>query len=503
MPCTMVLKTRRPSYWTASIRIFDPACGITVDKDFRKLTENLTGVSITASRHGWGQEIILRLIDLVRSSLAPDSGGLRRRSVVACLILFTILSAGCRHGSTSSAELESNRPDKITDDSLRDILPAEASTIQEISSRPEQYLGKKLIVSGNLGDLELVDSSDGLSLLSIGLTDSESRPEKDEGSHTAAYLDFTERLNLVNRHLTDAAQNLDLTAFDSHSLELFSYSQKANGKRIRALSFFFQSKGSTEFGESTRKIADGYMKIGDAYFELSKLNPENSVATTIENAVPTDSVTTPVPEANRFEEDIAATNSAISGIADKLIENRYKILNHEVGVTADFGNKNTGYALMSIGENFSANSWLSKKEDDTRSHEFWRTMGDVFYLFGTAITEIESGIQDLIRLSAVGPLIVLPGLDTDTVKLECAYLGYNAHILADCKEKLSQLGRFAPVTVEGYLIKGNILEKINKIWLKMELISIDGLTFELTYDDYHRTWKNISGIYEFMKEASP
>ena len=65
-----------------------------------------------------------------------------------------------------------------------------------------------------------------------------------------------------------------------------------------------------------------------------------------------------------------------------------------------------------------------------------------------------------------------------------------------------QLGKNDEITIQGQLIKGNLLEELNVLWINMQSVTIDDLTFDLAYDDVPATWRNLTSFYDWVKETT-
>ncbi|MDP7741591.1 MAG: hypothetical protein QGF67_09135, partial [Lentisphaeria bacterium] len=63
----------------------------------------------------------------------------------------------------------------------------------------------------------------------------------------------------------------------------------------------------------------------------------------------------------------------------------------------------------------------------------------------------------------------------------------------------AQLEGSDSITVHGRLIHGNLLEEMNLLWVKMESLTLDGLTINLAYDDDTSSMRNMTALYDWAK----
>ena len=83
--------------------------------------------------------------------------------------------------------------------------------------------------------------------------------------------------------------------------------------------------------------------------------------------------------------------------------------------------------------------------------------------------------------------------------LRCAYYGYNGRMLKECSDKLMQTGRH-PVKIHGLLVRKNLREEMDIIWLKINFIEIDGIMLNVAYGEGSNTMRNASKFYNWAED---
>ena len=286
----------------------------------------------------------------------------------------------------------------------------------------------------------------------------------------------------------------EILEIDLPAIMSLSYDLKSYGSRIRALSHFFRSKKRTEVGDSINHIGEGYIEFGNAFDAFSEVYNQKNDEIVAESSI----ISPPVPVSSNSEgqlpTDIMKAGQELLVLADLLIDRRHEVLKGTYSFSHKEQKPGRAYSLMSYSELFHAQSWQNRKINDQSSKSKFQFMGTGFSFLGTGLTDVYSGFCDLgSKLSLRVKSLHFDPLRSS--KLKCAYIGYNDSILRDCFRKVNQLGEDGEIIVRGRLIKGNYREEVNILWMKMESISVDGLTIDLAYDDRSPTLKNMSNLY--------
>jgi len=414
------------------------------------------------------------------------------------LAIITILTTSCQHSSKHTRSLSvssqsegiavSQRMTGSTSDTGRPL------TVKEVLTDYKKYTRQDVMILGVVDKLQVKDVARGLSILELTVMNSVVTQSSEDNKSVADNSGFIRRLNRISDLMLDAAEEGEILEIDKPEFLSLSYDLKSYGNRIRALSHFFRSKEMTEIGDSINHIGEGYMKFGDAFYTFSKVYNEKKNEFVAESSI----ISFPVPVSSdsegRLATDIIKAGQELLVLADLLIDRRHEVLNGTFSFSHREQRPGRAYSLMSYSELFHAQSWQNRKINDQSSKSKFQFMGTGFSFLGTGLTDVYSGFSDLgSKLS-----LRVRSLHFDPMKsskLKCAYIGYNDSILRDCFRKVNQLGEDGEIIVRGRLIKGNYREEVNILWVKMESISVDGLTIDLAYDDRSPTLKNMSNLY--------
>ena len=417
------------------------------------------------------------------------------------VIIVLMLTLGCRHTleTSSQANTKEINPDWKPLNNPEEFI--ECLSVNDVLQNPELHINKKISIVGTVNNLQLKKSSKGYRVLAVDLRDKGNTIHVEGEKEFGVRLNILEQVDSISELLVQSAQDIDLSSLEVAIFQDLSYDLKINGNRIRALSNFLRSKDKLDIGDDFELIGNGYLKLGDAFYSFSNLILENKPEFSLEQVEVTSDITIPNAKTNSFQDTIKSVALELSNLANLLIENRSKLVSGELAFDREMNYTNKGFSLLSIGDMFEAKHWESKKNQEEISGEQFDILSKGFTLVGNGINDVYTGCKDLgekltIRVEPIKVNVV----ECPTVK--CAYVGYNKFVLRDCERKVNQLGRDDVITVRGRLVRGNLHEQLNLLWLKMDSVTIDDLTINLAHNESNSTWRNLSNIYDWVKETT-
>ena len=423
-------------------------------------------------------------------------------SFMVAIVVYLMLTLGCRHAVKSSSITSVSR----THSDWKPVYEATESvsplSIDEVLSHPEDHIDRNVTIIGVVDELQLKKNSKGFRILGIDLRDTNNTIPVENVKENIIRLNVLEQLNSIGELLVQSAQDIELSSLEVTVFEDLSYDLKINGNRIRALGNFFRSKEKLKVGDDLELIADGFLKLGDAFYSFSNLAAEYELEASIEQVDILPNINVQKNDTNDFQDTIKTVCNELSDLANTLIENRSQLLSGNLVIGHNNSSNSQGYALLSIGDMFEAKRWESKKSHAEISEHQFDVLSSGFNLVGLGVKDIYSGYREL------GKGVTLKAGGTVTRKidayptLKCAYIGYNKFVLNDCESKVKQLGENGVVTVRGRLVRGNLHEQLNLLWLKMESVTVDNLTIDLAHNETSPTWRNLTNLYDWVKETT-
>ena len=425
-----------------------------------------------------------------------------RWKLMGAAIIYLTLTLGCRHTTESNSltNVSQTNADWKPVVGATDLAPP--LSIDDVLSNPKDHIDKNVTIVGVVDDLQLEKSSKGYRILGIDLRDKNIAIPVVEKKENLARINVLDQLNSIGELLVQSAQDIELSSLEVTVFEDLSYDLKINGNRIRALGNFFRSKEKLKVGDDVELIANGYLKLGDAFYSFSNLAVENKPESEFEQIDVLPNIDIGNTGVNDFQGTIESVCNELSNLANTLIENRNQLLSGDLVIGHDASSNSKGYALLSIGDMFEAKRWESKKNHAEISEHQFDVLSNGFNLVGDGVNNIYNGYYKL------GKGVTIKVETAETLgtahypTLKCAYIGYNKFVLNDCESKVKQLGDNGIVTVRGRLIRGNLHEQLNLLWLKMESVTVDDLTIDLAHNETSSTWRNLTNFYDWMKETT-
>jgi len=440
-------------------------------------------------------------------------GGTRHRLMAAgqaCVLAFGIVViSGC-------STIEQARPTLIEKSRKKNAVPARTTrrsrrsqqlpdrTVGNVLADPQPHVNRQITISGLVRDTQLKPVSHDLTLLSLHVSDTGTNTTQISASPHPAQASVVAPLGQGATLLRQASENVHDVPFqdlEADPIEQISYDLRAAASQMKALSLFYQAAGMPEIGVAIDQIAVGYRQVGEAYGTIAMV-ARHIAAPTVTNdrgdVVDNARIGGDMQPAKRFQTYILMAAQELLKAVDFLIANRDGIDRSSIRFDHSELTSQIGLALHSVGHVLEAEAWQYRKHHEPGLERDFREMSRVFVNLGEGIASINGGFRALgEQLDIQFPSIVFAS--RNLTMLRCAYVGYNKRVLEDCQAKLAQLDGNESITVHGRLIHGNLLEEMNLLWVKMESVTLDGLTINLAYDDGTGSMHNMAAFYDWTK----
>jgi hypothetical protein len=377
-------------------------------------------------------------------------------------------------------------------------------SIGNVLADPQPHVNRQIAISGLVRDAQIKPVSHDRTLLSLHVKDTDTNTPEISASPYPGQAAVTDPLGQGATLLRQASENVRDVPFqdlEADPIEQISYDLRTAASQTKALSLFYQAEGMPEIAAAIDQIAVGYRQVGEAYGTIAM------VARYIADPTATDGgrdvgdnarVVVDVQPAERFQTYILMAAQELLKAVDFLIANRDGIDRSSFRFDHGKLTSQIGLALHSVGYVLEAEAWQYRKLHEPGLERDFREMSQVFVNLGEGIASINGGFRALgEQLDIQFPRIVFDS--RGLTMLRCAYVGYNKAVLEDCRAKLAQLDGNEPITVHGRLIHGNLLEEMNLLWVKMESVTLDGLTINLAYDDGTNSIHNMAAFYDWTK----
>ena len=422
-------------------------------------------------------------------------------SITLIIFIVLIIPSGCRHPNHSSNFQSLSNLNHSSGNPGETALPINISSVESLIENPTPFLEREITLLGTVKEFQIKKGPKGTSILELTINDGNLTKIPPPQSPSITRLKLAEQLDAIGDKMLDSVQRIELTNIEPSKFKDISYNLKIDGNRIEALSHFFRSKDLFEVGDEVQSIANGYLKLGDAFFAFSEIVVESAPNVMLEQIEIQSVTTNSVPSTNEFQFALSKVSEELSLVAEELIKNRYNIVGQNLLLENNEISNNKAYSLLSVGELMEAKSWESRKNQNEVAEKQFQVVSAGFTMLGEGMNNLYDGFRNLgnkltIKVNPVLPTII------ETSRLKCAYIGYNNHVIRDCEKKLEQLGVDGQLTIQGQLIQGSLMEELNVLWVKMKSVTVDDLTIDLAYDDIPATWRNLTSFYDWVKETT-
>ena len=440
-------------------------------------------------------------------------GGARHRLVAvgqACVLGFgLIVMSSCSTTEQARSTLieKPRKGNAVTPRMTRNTRRSQqlpGRTVGNLLADPQPHVNRQIAISGLVRDAQIKPVSRDLTLLSLHVSEAgTSTPEFSTSPYPgqAAVVDPLGQGAALLRQASENVHDVPFQDLEPDPIEQISYDLRTAASQMQALSLFYQAEGMPEIGVAINQIAVGYRQVGEAYGAIAMVAryiADPSTADDRGNVVDNARISGDAQPAQRFQAYILMAAEELLNAVEFLIANRDEIDSSSIRFDHRELTSQIGLALHSVGHVLEAEAWQYRKLHEPGLERDFREMSRVFVNLGEGIASINSGFRALgEQLDIQFPNMVFDS--RGLTMLRCAYVGYNKRVLEDCRTKLAQLDGNEPITVHGRLIHGNLLEEMNLLWVKMESVTLDGLTINLAYDDGKNSMHNVAAFYDWAK----
>jgi hypothetical protein len=344
-------------------------------------------------------------------------------------------------------------------------------SVDEIVSTPSTYINQNISVVGFVSDVSIHEATDDITLLSIELAGTIS---KDSPVNSSIIL--SDALNDASNIIVSSEEGFFLN-LPPEELRLMRYKLLSESSKLKALSYYLLSYDMNRAAQGCSDLSKAYKGFAKAYEHL------------IDNRVR-------IEEGSGLKLSLGSANPLIAsfesliGLSNSLVEYRDEIaLGHSVIAYNDETNK-VANIILSRGHILRSESFnMAMNDEDTH-----RVDAEASFLIGFG-ESINSAVKSVEMMSRDVPKEV----QSFSTFLDCYHYGYNDWLLEYCSELIN---REVPlrVVLYGTLVKGDMREKIDVLWLNVSYVEVDGMIIDLSYNDRSSTSVKIKKLYNWAQD---
>jgi len=410
-------------------------------------------------------------------------------------------------------------------DSIKKSTPAEQ--LSEIFVYPQLYLDKNTVLEGIIHSVEVRNVHKDVTLFVLELSPAESRKlltAADPMRDKFIYLSKLRIAEEIFKRITPL--NTPIRRADAEEMQHLACEFKIASKQMEGMSYFLEGHGKKDTSQAVAKVSEAYSLFGNAYFLFQKaalleldgtefqpvalpqseeVNSDASQKTKKVRELlpsidlPSDQVEFTVGNRGELVRSLNSGAKLVLEVSEYLQWSRTVLLRglHSFEYEKIFQPGNS-YDIMTNASLMVAYSWEAHRAGNAIEAEKHNAVAIALKELGLANKMLNEGIKELsVSLNKTA----VHGFYAKAPALKCAYFGYNGSHLVRCAQVLKGLGGDVPVRVRGKLVRSDLREEVNILWLKAENFEVDGLRLSFNYGDESGAMKNAVEVYEWAESV--
>jgi hypothetical protein len=395
------------------------------------------------------------------------------RNVGICLLL------SCSSGSDENKIISSSS--------------ASQGLLEEIIEHPQLHINQEITVEGVILDADLRKLGKGASLLMVKLTSLENVIEQSKSTSGRKYLFIDKLRQAEDLLIANQYKGVYVSFSSAEKYHQQGCDLKIAAKRLAAMQHYFSGEKKPEVSKAFESISKGYMELGEAYLMLHKTALETSIGDE------SSSWASDKSETRQFEESLLTSANLLLEFALKL-EDKHAMIHkgYHSFSAAKVLNSQRSHELLTYSSLLGADSWKLRKDGQLANAQMASAIAEVIKLIGNGDKLVNQGLLELsesLNKTAIAA-------QTESIEsLKCVYTGFNGAHLRRCLSSLNGLSKHSPVKIRGTLVRSNLREEMDVLWLKTTELEIDGVKISLSYGDESGALRNAMEIYEWAEDV--
>ena len=366
-------------------------------------------------------------------------------------------------------------------------------TLSDVLAHPQLYIDTDIELEGIVQSARLRKVNKDISLMMIKLSPAEDLLQVQGPDPREKYL-FINKLRQAEEAFAHSHQKEILIRREQvEEMKRLACELKIVASELEAMGHYFKGRGQSGVAAAIGKVSRGFSTLGDSYFAFEQASlsgsPEDEKMLSREDSKNT----------MDFERSLKSGAALLLEFSLELRRARDII----EGGLYSFEHKKVlrpqnSFEILTHASILSARSWERHREGDLSKEKSLKSVAKAMKLLGNGGLEINDGLKDLsiiLNKTAVkGAYIKGPGL-------KCAYYGFNGSHLLRCIQKMNSVKRQVVIKISGRLMRSNLREEVNVLWLQAVDFEVDGLKMAFSYGDENGALKNAMNLYDWAESV--
>ena len=381
---------------------------------------------------------------------------------------------------------------------------AEEETIEVLNSKgnlklstilehPQLYVDKEVMFEGVIESVDIRKVNKDITLLTLMLTPVENGELLKSTKTLSDKFLFIEKLRQFEDLFTSVRyKNIRIQRYQSEYMKKLAIDLKIAANNIEALAYYFEGVDRKGVAVCVHKVADGYLKLGDAFFKFQKAALQSSPGTEARFSPENKE------QVEKFETSLRKGGQLLLDFSNSLVDSKKVILDGHYSYDSTTAlNKQRPSEILTYSSLLNAEAWEKEKAVEVEEQGISSALSVAVKDLGEGDKLVNEGmiqLGELLNKTAVQ-------LKKDSVPtLKCAYFGYNGSNLKRAVNALKAMKHY-PIGLHGTLLQSDLREEVNVMWVKAKLLNIDGLVYSLDYGDESGTLRNAVNFYEWAESV--
>ena len=359
--------------------------------------------------------------------------------------------------------------------------------LSTILEHPQLYVDKDVVFQGVVESIDIRKVNKDITLLTLMLTPVENGEFLKTSNMLSEEFRFIEKLREFEDLFTAVRyKNIRIQRHKSTYMKQLAIDLKIAANRIEALAYYFEGLQRSDIASCIHTVSKGYVSLGDAFFKFEQAALESSPGTEAKMDPPYKE------QVEKFEANLRKGGRLLLDFASDLSNSKEMLLDgHFSYDSKTVLNKQKPAEILTYSSLIKAEAWEKEKAGILEEKSVNTAMA-------LAVKDLGEGDRLLNKgMSSLGNILAKTAvqLKKESVPtLKCTYYGYNG---SNLKRAVSALKAMAhhPISLHGTLLQSDLREEVNLMWVKANLLNIDGLVYSLDYGDESGTVRKAVDFY--------
>ncbi|NQZ60563.1 MAG: hypothetical protein HRT88_24205 [Lentisphaeraceae bacterium] len=369
-----------------------------------------------------------------------------------------------------------------------------SQTLSKILKHPDIYIERNVTLEGIVQSVDLRKVSKDVTILTLNLSPYENLKILLGSGSTPKKYQFMHKLSKAeDAYLQNRYTDILVRRKEADEMRRLACEMKIAADKLNVMEYSFRALNKNGIAAALKKVSKGYSILGDAYFSFHKAAFEGSPE--LEKGFAEEKL----KNIGKFETGLQTGAELFLSFSKDLIKSQEMISQGVYSFEYDsFLKRQSSLEILTHASLVNAASWEKFREGDISGDKSLKSVAAALKQLGDGDGQINEGLKEV---SLILEKTAVDGGRTNIPALKCAYYGLNGGHLRRCAKTLKNLKKHIPVKIEGRLVRSNLREEVDVLWLQAKVFEVDGLVIPLEYGDSSSALKGAMDLYDWVEQV--